>query len=112
MRDWISVEERLPERPYVVMVKSSDGDIAEGQYASGKWYFRGSDVTMRGVTHWRPLLAPPKEADERKLLNAAWDKGEEFGGLEDYYKPTRPDRRYRDVSKILKEAEKEKKQDG
>ncbi len=64
MDDWISVEERLPERPYVVMVKSSDGDIAKGQYASGKWYFQGSDVTMRGVTHWRPPLAPPKEADD------------------------------------------------
>ncbi len=40
----------------------------------------------------------------RRMLNAAWDKGEEFGGLEDYYKPTRPDRRYRDVSKIIREA--------
>ncbi|KKN31711.1 hypothetical protein LCGC14_0821340 [marine sediment metagenome] len=48
------------------------------------------------------------EKELRKLLNAAWDKGEEFGGLEDYYKPTRPDRRYRDVSKIIKEAEKAK----
>lgn len=72
---WISVKERLPERPehdWVLVIARFGTEGIFGvphvaEYVSGKWQFRCLDSTdaedflQVTVTHWQPLPEPPKE---------------------------------------------------
>lgn len=68
--EWISVEDRLPEREREVLVLEDDGDMSVryipryrgGEYAGDcgrSWYPGGLSVDF--TTHWIPLPTPPKE---------------------------------------------------
>ena len=67
---WVPVSERLPETDAVVLCVDS-GVVYAGRYGAdpgyrhaGKWWgmCTGKDY-LTSVTHWRPIPAPPKEAD-------------------------------------------------
>lgn len=70
-RDWISVEERLPEvwrndataELVNYMIYSPDFGVDIGSYhaKAKKWLCMGLPCT---VTHWMPLPEPPKEVEE------------------------------------------------
>ena len=55
---WIPVGERLPEIEDDVLV--FDGTVNIGSFDSdGRWY-DFEMMSISGVTHWRPLPAPPE----------------------------------------------------
>jgi hypothetical protein len=63
---WINVEDGYP--PHGMEVLGYWDEYGEDAYVlvkmrEGENYFEGSDVTvsMREVTHWRPLPPPPKQ---------------------------------------------------
>lgn len=53
---WVPVSERLPEERANVIVY--DGYLAYQAYRSGSFWYADDDGAY-GVTHWRPLPAPP-----------------------------------------------------
>ena len=62
-REWISVEDRLPERKQSVWVF-----VRGSGQTTGWWHYYGKKVTWWtparitcAVTHWMPLPKPPKE---------------------------------------------------
>tara|TARA_R110000851_G_scaffold101313_1_gene217394 strand:+ start:557 stop:862 length:306 start_codon:yes stop_codon:yes gene_type:complete len=64
-REWISVDDRLPEDCVTVLVH---GGCAHYSKANGKWYtmmerLNNGDYRQISwiVTHWMPLPTPPKE---------------------------------------------------
>ena len=57
MSEWISVEDGLPGRVYVLVWESGCPNVGYLS-GSGKWYVDRDEVT-RGVTHWMPLPQPP-----------------------------------------------------
>lgn len=73
--NWISVDERLPDKDAVVLVyKQEFGLIGTAKYSgNGFWGFdmRTRDpmhnfTFMGGVTHWQPLPSPPSEVKSEK----------------------------------------------
>ena len=63
MGEWISVEDRLPEKGQVVLAFGKKS-ASTGQYRGFErerkfWRWKGN--TIRVVTHWMPLPEPPKE---------------------------------------------------
>lgn len=61
---WVSVEERLPKRDeYVWCYSNKNGGhffMGYRGWYSGEW-MEGGSCHIGEVTHWMPLLAPPKE---------------------------------------------------
>ena len=71
--DWISVDERLPDKDAVVLVyKQEYGLIGTAKYSgNGFWGFDNQTrdpmhkfTFMGGVTHWQPLPQPPSEVQD------------------------------------------------
>lgn len=67
--EWISVNERLPEREQRVLVSNSVtkhvtiGEMAD-EYNYGHWFWGrmfDTDLGSGVFTHWMPLPEPPKE---------------------------------------------------
>lgn len=58
-RDWISVEDRLPEPGVDVLVVYPDKHINMGTAGSDDWL--EEDFEDGNITHWVPLPEPPKE---------------------------------------------------
>lgn len=57
--EWVSVEERLPEPTYCVLVYTTDFSIEVDAIGSdGEWM-------SYEVTHWMPLPAPPGKEDQQ-----------------------------------------------
>ncbi len=56
-QEWISVEDRLPEKQTAVLV-CFDNDCISTDFiaSSGMWY----DHWHKTITHWMPLPTPPK----------------------------------------------------
>ena len=53
--EWVSVEDRLPEPTYCVLVYTTDYSIeVDALDSDGEWM-------SFEVTHWMPLPEPPKE---------------------------------------------------
>ena len=51
--EWVSVEERLPEPTYCVLVYTTDYSIeVDARGSDGEWM-------SHAVTHWMPLPSPP-----------------------------------------------------
>lgn len=60
--DWVSVEDRLPERGQHVIVSEPDYDIGEAVWV-GDIFEWVSDENIAFASHWMPLPEPPaKEA--------------------------------------------------
>ena len=67
MNEWVSVEDRLPERNLdnALILISFKGKYLYyvAYFEDGKWYvpnMYGRDC-LKDVTHWMPLPEPPKE---------------------------------------------------
>lgn len=66
IQKWIPVTERLPEKEGNYLVATNKGKAAESHFfpecdiVPGK--HRDAVFCYPGVTHWRPLPEPPKEA--------------------------------------------------
>jgi len=64
---WIPVEERLPEKGNkLYLCAYKDGSIGITPYerfANGNFWTNGMRLA-KGVTHWMPLPAPPKEVSK------------------------------------------------
>ena len=71
MADWISVNDRLPDKYNRVLMSAVDYESEARQaitigFRDGDWWWSqetgGSDVELGiTVTHWMPLPEPPKE---------------------------------------------------
>ena len=62
MSEWISVEDRLPEKNTSVLVSTDNGIVFQCLYAYDGWdLWEGNEVN---ITHWMPLPEPPN-ADMR-----------------------------------------------
>jgi hypothetical protein len=66
-KDWISVEDRLPDdkKRYLICTESGRIDIAYYQPMGDKFsnhesFWQGSSCRFTAVTHWMPLSEPPK----------------------------------------------------
>ena len=66
--EWVSVEERLPEPTYCVLVYTTDYSIeVDARGSDGEWM-------SHEVTHWMPLPAPPdSQSPERQKDNINGD---------------------------------------
>lgn len=59
---WISVEDRLPEETYHVLVTTKNGTRMVGYLRRGVWQDTIMDCDFFApITHWQPLPQPPKE---------------------------------------------------
>ncbi len=65
---WISVKDRLPEETCIAISKYKDymiGYISEDEYSNTGYVCEDDDgVICFDVTHWQPMLEPPKEGVE------------------------------------------------
>ena len=57
---WISVEDRLPEPGYYVLMCLRDVFTTIGLHTGQEWVEKGTGQTIP-VTHWMPLPEPPEE---------------------------------------------------
>lgn len=78
--NWISVDERLPEENLTVLIYLKNGNISQANlyedgdyseyddthYTGVYWEDHNRDwtVELSDVSHWMPLLEPPKEEKE------------------------------------------------
>lgn len=60
-RQWISVEDRLPEQGEEAICIAADGDMMIGKYTEWGWMF---PCYFEELTHWMPIPQPPKEVEE------------------------------------------------
>lgn len=58
--EWVSVDERLPERFCPVIVCRKDGKVEAGQRDGGDWW-RVYGTRIKTVSYWMPLPEAPKE---------------------------------------------------
>lgn len=60
-RQWISVEDMLPEQGEEAICIAADGDMMIGKYTEWGWMF---PCYFEELTHWMPIPQPPKEVEE------------------------------------------------
>ena len=58
---WISVDERLPEKPGAYGAYASGMHLVLGFDENGNWWDEEYFNYNESVTHWMPLPEPPKE---------------------------------------------------
>ena len=58
-QEWISVEDRLPEKDEIVIICTNENFIYAGELIGDTW-FLDNDSWTATVTHWMPLPEPPK----------------------------------------------------
>ena len=57
VQEWISVDERLPDKPMKCLVYTKRGDCGGYEIA---YYNKGFYLQYSNVTHWMPLPTAPK----------------------------------------------------
>jgi len=64
--EWISIKDRLPEETVRVVCWVNNEETPRwstyqiGMFENEKWYLNGGRKHYEIVTHWIPLLEPPK----------------------------------------------------
>lgn len=64
VQEWISVEDRLPDKPMRCLVYTKRGGYCGYDIT---YYNQGFYSEYSKVTHWMPLPKPPKENDYGKM---------------------------------------------
>lgn len=65
LNDWISVEDRLPEKGMRVLVYDNMGfGLVSGYHSTAGWYIEGNLDLDSNVTHWQPLPKPPQPKEK------------------------------------------------
>lgn len=70
--EWVSVEDRLPEKGQTVLFHQKDGFICCAEYFAGNalmspgWFIDNDSWDAKEVTHWMPLPAPPKKENSHE----------------------------------------------
>ena len=59
VQEWISVDDRLPEKDEIVIICTDENFIYAGELIGDTW-FLDNDSWTATVTHWMPLPLPPK----------------------------------------------------
>ena len=59
VQEWISVDDRLPEKDEIVIICTDKNFIYAGELIGDTW-FLDNDSWTETVTHWMPLPEPPK----------------------------------------------------
>ena len=59
VQEWISVDDRLPEKDEIVIICTDENFIYAGELVGDTW-FLDNDSWTATVTHWMPLPQPPK----------------------------------------------------
>ena len=59
VQEWISVDDRLPEKDEIVIICADENFIYAGELVGDTW-FLDNDSWTATVTHWMPLPQPPK----------------------------------------------------
>ena len=59
VQEWISVDDRLPEKDEIVIICTDKNFIYAGELIGDTW-FLDNDSWTETVTHWMPLPQPPK----------------------------------------------------
>ena len=59
VQEWISVDDRLPEKDEIVIICTDENFIYAGELVGDTW-FLDNDSWTATVTHWMPLPEPPK----------------------------------------------------
>ena len=59
VQEWISVDDRLPEKDEIVIICTDKNFIYAGELIGDTW-FLDNDSWTATVTHWMPLPEPPK----------------------------------------------------
>ena len=58
VKEWVSVEDRLPEENTTVIVATDNGIVFQCLYSYDGWdLWDDNDVN---ITHWQPMPQPPK----------------------------------------------------
>lgn len=69
MAEWISVEDRMPEKDGYYLVVIDDTGISIEEFSKEKLAWLGFDwenaevFELIGITHWMPLPEPPEEVN-------------------------------------------------
>ena len=68
-RDWVSVDDRLPDERGDYLVRLSDcryegHDLHVSYFYAGQFKFIATGKALRTVTHWKPLDQPPSQSKE------------------------------------------------
>ena len=61
VNEWISVEERLPEKNSAVIVCTRTENVFQALYRYDGWDLL--EAIAAKITHWMPLPQPPKEVE-------------------------------------------------
>jgi len=56
---WISVKERLPEEPRIMVLVANASGVSDALFLSGKFHIIGE--VLDDITHWMPLPKAPKQ---------------------------------------------------
>lgn len=67
MSKWISVKDRLPEKPFSFVIVYADGAMSTLGYGENGFfepYPVRTQVVIEDITHWMPLPEPPKAGGE------------------------------------------------
>lgn len=59
VQEWISVDDRLPEKDEIVIICTDKNFIYAGELIGDTW-FLDNDSWTETVTHWMPMPHPPK----------------------------------------------------
>ena len=57
VQEWISVDDRLPDKPMKCLVYTKRGECGGYEIT---YYNQGFNLQYSNVTHWMPLPQPPK----------------------------------------------------
>lgn len=70
MSEWISVEDKLPEDGQLVLsVRRGDCfDLCFYDHGTSMWWIDDATYSVKMITHWMPLPAPPATEEELHRL--------------------------------------------
>lgn len=75
MSDWISIEDRLPEKDCLYIVCQTIcmwQNVFGACWKGGKWVSVVTSNQLEHITHWMPLPEPPIEKSQKEIEMEKW----------------------------------------